>query len=266
MMSQLANHTLKEEIRQYWSDRATTFDLAFGHRLPPGPEFDAWRAAITNHLDNAPRDVLELACGTGEVTRVLLSLGYRVTGLDFSEAMLATAKRKHLEKGEQVRFLLADAENTYLPAAGFDAIVCRHLVWTLTDPAAAFREWHRLLRPGGKLLMFDGDWAHPTARGRMAAKLIGWIDRIKGADPFYDGAMSEQHARIMADLPFGDGLTVARLQPLLMEAGFTDFRLSSHAPIARAQRQNANLRNRLRTFVYRRFILSARRPATSRTL
>ena len=46
---------------------------AFGHRIPPGPEMDAWAAAVRYAIGPEPRRVLELACGTGEVTNVLLS-------------------------------------------------------------------------------------------------------------------------------------------------------------------------------------------------
>jgi ubiquinone/menaquinone biosynthesis C-methylase UbiE len=259
MTTGLANHSLKEDIRQYWSDRAQTFDLAFGHRIPPGTEFDAWRNAIAAHLGQRPRHVLELACGTGEVTQVLLSLGHQVTALDFSESMLSVARNKHAGKESHVRFILGDAENTFLPGKSFDAIVCRHLVWTLTDPAVALQEWRRLLKPDGRLLVFDGDWSRPKPSGRLAASLINLLDRWQGPDLHYDGALSDRHADIMSALPFGDGLTAERLMPLLVDAGFSDLQVTSHSPIARAQRRAANLRNKLRTWVYRRFILSAKR-------
>lgn len=250
------NYHLKEEIRAYWSARAETFDLAFGHRIPAGPEADAWGAAIVRGIGEAPARVLELACGTGEVTALLLRLGHDVMALDFSETMLARAKVKHAGN-PRAHFILADAENTLLPAASFDAIVCRHLVWTLTDPMAAFREWHRLLKPGGVLLFFDGDWARPKLTGRLAAWAIRRIDALIGADAHYDGAMSDRHGEIMARLPFGEGLRADDVIPLLRSAGFTDFAHASHGPIARAQRRTADLRNKLRTLVYRRFILRA---------
>jgi ubiquinone/menaquinone biosynthesis C-methylase UbiE len=248
------NSHLKEDIREYWSRRSETFDLAFGHRIPQGPEFDAWAAAIRERLGPQPRRVLELACGTGEVTRLLLSLGHEVTALDFSEAMLTVARQKHAG-AKNLRFLLADAENPMEPDESYDAIVCRHLVWTLTTPEQAFSAWYRLLKPGGTLLFFDGDWAAPTPLGRLASRAIAVIDRFSGVDPHYDGAMGDRHASIMARLPFGDGLTVERLLPLLETAGFRDMTVGSHVPIAAAQRRGADLRNKLRTLLYRRFIL-----------
>jgi len=253
------NFDLKEEIRDYWSKRSETFDLAFGHRIAPGPEADAWQKPIRDALGPEPKRVLELACGTGEVTRLIHDLGHDVTALDFSEAMLKVARAKHAGK-ERLRFILADAENTLEPDASYDAIICRHLVWTLTRPQETFREWFRILKPGGLLLFFDGDWASPKPTGRIASLLISWIDRLIGADKNYDGALSTRHARIMSALPFGQGLRPDMLLPLLRSAGFTDIALHSHAPIARAQRKNANLRNRLRTLVYHRFILACRRP------
>lgn len=259
MDARRSNAHLKEDIREYWSLRSKTFDLAFGHRIPRGPEFEAWAAAIRENLGPEPRRVLELACGTGEVTRLLLSLGHEVTALDFSEDMLNVARTKHAGEA-RLRLILADAENPMEPDATYDAIVCRHLVWTLTAPHQAFQEWFRMLRPGGKLLVFDGDWARPTATGAIASRMIGLLDRFITPDPHYDGAMGDRHRDIMARLPFGDGLTADRLKPLLEQAGFDRIAVSSHAPIARAQRRTADLRNRLRTLLYRRFILCCSKP------
>ncbi|HEV7317622.1 MAG TPA: methyltransferase domain-containing protein [Ensifer sp.] len=254
-----ANFDLKDEIRDYWSKRSETFDLAFGHRIPPGPEFDAWQQPVRDFLGAEPLRVLELACGTGEVTRLIHDLGHDVTALDFSEAMLAVARKKHAGK-PRLRFLLADAENTMEPDAHYDAIVCRHLVWTLTQPPATLGEWFRVLKPGGRLLVFDGNWAKPTTVGHLASFAIRQIDRMIGPDNHYDGALSDRHAAIMQALPFGDGLTVDTLLPILKAAGFDAIERASHRPIAAAQRTTANLRNRLRTFVYRRFILCAHKP------
>jgi ubiquinone/menaquinone biosynthesis C-methylase UbiE len=250
------NFHLKDEIKEYWSNRSQTFDLAFGHRIPPGPEFDAWQRPVRHALGDAPLSVLELACGTGEVTRLIHDLGHDVTALDFSEAMLSVARHKHANK-PRLRCLLADAENTMEPDARYDAIVCRHLVWTLTQPEKAFEEWHRILKPGGRLLVFDGDWAKLTLTGRIAAAVIRLVDRLSGQDPYYDSAQGEKHKRIMEQLPFGKGLRPERIIPLLEHAGFGNISLQSHAPIAAAQRKQADFRNRLRTRLYHRFILTA---------
>lgn len=252
------NHDLKEDIRAYWSNRSGTFDLAFGHKIADGPEFDAWATAIRDGLGDRPLKVLELACGTGEITRVLASLGHEVTAIDFSEAMLAVSKAKHRDT-PKVRFMLADAEFTMEPDATYDAIVCRHLVWTLTQPEQAFADWHRILRPGGKLLFFDGNWAAPTLLGHVASWLIRAIEHFRGRDPHYDGAMGDRHADIMRRLPFGSGLAPEWVIPLLRGAGFADVKVGTHSNIAIGQRARADIQNKLRTLVYRKFAISATR-------
>ncbi|MDP2121200.1 MAG: methyltransferase domain-containing protein [Hoeflea sp.] len=258
----MRNHDLKEDIRDYWSERSRSFDHDFGHRIPQGPEHDAWARAVREAIGPEPKKVLELACGTGEVTRVLLSLGHEVTGLDFSEAMLGVARAKHEGNG-RARFILADAERTMEPGETYDAVICRHLVWTLTEPERALDDWFRVLKPGGRLVIFDGDWARPTQAGRLAALGIRLIERFTGADPQSDAAMSRRHASIMARLPFCEGLTAERLRPLAQDAGFEAIRTPSHRPITAAQRRTATLRDSLRTRVYRRFILVASRPTAA---
>lgn len=74
-----ANRDLVEDIRDYWSRRSETFDLSFGHAIAPEPEAAAWAEPMRAHLGPPPARVLELACGTGEVTRVFHDLGHDVT-------------------------------------------------------------------------------------------------------------------------------------------------------------------------------------------
>ncbi|WP_182086521.1 class I SAM-dependent methyltransferase [Aureimonas sp. ME7] len=252
----MRNFDLKEDIRDYWSERSETFDLSAGHRIAPGAEAEAWAAEIGARLGPAPLRILELACGTGEITGVLHALGHEIVALDFSEAMLARAQAKHAGQ-TRLRFTLADAERTMEAGGAFDAVVCRHLVWTLTDPAGAFREWRRVLRPGGTLLVFDGDWARVTGAGRLARIGVRAIDRWRGEDGTHRDGMADRHAAIMRELPFGTGLRLPELLPLLTQADFGEFRAGSQNAIGRAQRQGASLRDRLRTLIHRRFVLAA---------
>ncbi|HEX2553491.1 MAG TPA: methyltransferase domain-containing protein [Microvirga sp.] len=256
-----ANWSLKEEIRGYWSKRAETFDLAFGHRILPGPEHDAWAAVIASHLGREPLTVLELASGTGEVTKVLLALGHRVTGIDFSEAMIARSRAKHRGNPNAV-FVLGDAENTLEPDGAYDAVVCRHLVWTLTDPQAALRDWHRALRPGGRLLVFDGDFVNLPWQGRLAKRAMALAERWTGPDGHRDPALAADHARILRQLPFAGGLTFEGLAGLAREAGFGTVERGGYRAVVRAQRRvAASARDWARTWLYDRFILTARKPA-----
>lgn len=78
-----SNYGLKNEIRACWSKRAETFDLSWGHAIRTPEELSAWVRLFRSHAPIGPGSrVLELASGTGEVTRALLSMGATVDAVD----------------------------------------------------------------------------------------------------------------------------------------------------------------------------------------
>ena len=103
------NFTIRDEIREYWSLRAETFDLQPGHEIFSDREKKAWYALFQKHLGSgADRRVLDLACGTGVISHLLFDLGFKVTGLDWSDAMLVKARTKSKKRNSNISFLVAD--------------------------------------------------------------------------------------------------------------------------------------------------------------
>jgi ubiquinone/menaquinone biosynthesis C-methylase UbiE len=253
-MTNTANYALKEDIRLYWSARAATFDASPGHGIHSRDELDAWIHVLNTELGTDPLHVLDLACGTGEVTRALLAAGHRVTGIDFSADMLEIAKAKH---GSRADLYLCDAERLMESDNTFDAAITRHLVWTLTDPAAALAEWHRVLKPGGRLLIIDGNWLTMGLMGRGLKWLAEQLRRRSGAAPHAPDALKDKQAHIMANLPFRQGVERRELAKLLVAAGFSEVRNASYTPILRAQQRHAPLHDALRLEANRRFALLA---------
>lgn len=243
-----ANRNLRDEIHDYWSDRAETFDSDPGHKIAEGAELAAWMSLFRHHLgDSNGRRLLDLASGTGEITKLCQQLGFSVTGLDWSEPMLDRARTKVPE----ATFLQADAERTMLPEASFDVVVTRHLVWTLVNPADAFAEWLRVLAPGGQLLMIDGDFV-----------TRGWLARLltRRSPPGARG-MAARHQHILSQVYFSNGARADLVTSLLSDAGFTDIRIDTRlGKIHRAQaRQLGWQRSLLRRCVHR-YAISARAP------
>lgn len=253
------NFGLREDIVAYWSDRAETFDSSPSHGIGSDEEREAWKALISDAIGPAPKSVLEMGCGTGEISRVLVELGYDLTALDFAEPMLKRARAK-LAQHDNVRLRLGDAENSMEPDKSYDALISRHLVWTLLSPRDTLADWLRVLKPGGKLVVLDGNWSEPTRLGRFLVPISRLLDRLFGAPSALSMKMVERHKSILRELPFSDGLTEDKLIVLLKEVGFTDIRRLQRGRVARAQRDTTTLAGALRSAGQHYVYLSARRP------
>ena len=105
----------------------------------------------------APRDrVLDIGCGTGQSTRdaARAAAAGTVLGIDLSAQMLEHARRVSHEEGlANVRFEQADAQVHAFPAGSFDVAISRFGSMFFDDPAAAFGNIGRALRPGGRLVL-----------------------------------------------------------------------------------------------------------------
>lgn len=239
-----ANFSLREEIKAYWSARAATFDEQPGHEIFSEEERAAWQRLFTRHLGAGEgRKALDLASGTGVVSHLLDGIGFDVTGMDWAEPMLELARAKARRNGRPIRFVMGDAENTMEPDGAYDVITNRHLVWTLVDPKAAFIEWKRLLKPGGKVLVVDGDFVNPGPVARLAKRLARFATRLGLARDRHHGAatpdMAATHQSILSRVYFSQGARAEAVADLLKQAGFetvvidTDMRA-----IHKAQRKN----------------------------
>lgn len=261
-MTAHANYSLRDEIRDYWSDRAETFDLQVGHEIFSERERAAWHALISRHLGpGAGRAALDLACGTGVISHLMHDLAFVVTGLDWSEAMLAKARAKAQKRGADIRFILRDAERTLEDRASYDVIVTRHLVWTLVDPKTAFAEWFSLLKPGGKLLIIDGDFVSRNwAMGlrELWEKLTAGKSRVSDND---GASMARRHQSILARIYFSGGARAQEIARLLAEAGLeqpvVDWKLGA---IHRAQSRQMSWPKALERVTQHRFAICATKP------
>jgi SAM-dependent methyltransferase len=105
---------------------------------------------------------LDLGTGTGALARALAVRGCVVTGLDRSPALLEEAARLDREAGVEITYVQASAEETGLADGGFQGITAAQC-WHWFDGKRAAREAHRLLGPGGAIVIAGLDWVATPA-------------------------------------------------------------------------------------------------------
>jgi ubiquinone/menaquinone biosynthesis C-methylase UbiE len=146
------------ESRQLWNAEASSFDKEADHGLHDPHVRAAWTRLLRASFPTNNLNILDIGCGTGSISVVLAELGHMVTGIDLSPAMIAQAEAKAGAVNHTIRFHVMDAAFPQLAPQQFDAIVCRHLLWTLPEIDQVLQRWLRLLRPGGRLLLIEGFW------------------------------------------------------------------------------------------------------------
>lgn len=172
-----------------------------------GPaQFEPFAADLVRRLPaKPPGDVLEVACGSGVVTRRLrerLDPRVRLVATDISEAMLGYARG---EVAGEIEWRAADAAALPFPDASFGAVVCAFGVMFVPDKTKMFGEMRRVLREGGTLLfnVWDGLDANPHSRATsevIEAMFPGDAEmRFRGPFEFNDRAVLHS---LLADARF----------------------------------------------------------------
>ena len=100
-----------------------------------------------------------MGTGTGFFACLLAAEGHETTGIDLTPDMVEHARHMAAVLGLDVRFLQMDAEEPEFGPESFDVLVTRNLTWTLPHIEKAYREWYRILSPGGVLINFDADYS-----------------------------------------------------------------------------------------------------------
>ncbi len=157
---------IKGIISKRWNARARTYDKAPGHGIHSGEEKQAWLRILSDALDNkTDLKILDVGTGTGALALLLAEAGHEVSGIDLSHRMLIKAREKASAGNLKVNFRVGDAENPPFAKESFDAIVSRHVLWTLPNPEHAVRKWYDLLSPKGRVVIIDGNWGQNNRTG-----------------------------------------------------------------------------------------------------
>jgi ubiquinone/menaquinone biosynthesis C-methylase UbiE len=174
------------------------------------PQQRAMLERYTARLELGPdAKLLEVGCGTGAISRYLATLPgvAHVTGVDPSPLFVERAREL---AGGRIDFLVGDGRELELDDEQFDAVVFHTSLCHMPECERALAEAHRVLRPDGRIAVFDGDYATMTLA-------------IDARDPL------QSCAEAVLDMLVHDPWLMRRLARLLLEAGFDEPSVEGHA-------------------------------------
>ena len=173
----------RKRVQKMFAAIAPSYDL--NNRLHSLWMDQRWRRKAVRLAPLRPRDtVVDVACGTGDLTLAFASALFQeredaqdlflrsemetpVIGVDFTYEMLPIARRKRpAGAAEDVFWLNGDAMSLPLPDASADVVSIAFGIRNVADPAAAIREFYRVLRPAGRLIILEFSLpTNPLLRG-----------------------------------------------------------------------------------------------------
>lgn len=118
----------------------------------------SWRRAAVKLANVTPQsDVLDVACGTGDLSMAFADAGvHSVTGVDFTYNMLAVANHKRSQcKGVVPTYFQGDAMNLPIADESADVVSIAFGIRNVAQPQVAMAEFYRVLKPGGRLMVLE---------------------------------------------------------------------------------------------------------------
>lgn len=212
---------IQKRIVDYWQTANIRYNETIQKELN-GVKKEAWVDLLEeNRPPGEKLEILDIGTGPGFFPLLLSEMGHRVTAIDCTESMLNTARENIEGAGFDVSFHLMDAHKLSFADHSFDLILTRNVTWLMVDRTAAYKEWHRVLKPGGRLLIFDANyylwmtdskWAEAFKRDNEEA--------VKAGFKKFDQHTEEEGVRIAENLFFSK---IRRPQwdiPVLLNLGF----------------------------------------------
>ncbi len=182
---------------------------------------------MIRRLDPQPGDtVLEMAAGlgdTGFMAARLVGESGRVIITDFAPGMVAAARRRAEEVGvENVEFRTLDAERMGLETNSVDGVLCRWGYMLMIDPAAAFAETRRVLRPGGRLAFSVWAASERNPWVSLASRILAELGHTPPPDPEAPGAFSMADSGRIRELVVGAGFAEPEIDELPFRRRFAN--------------------------------------------
>ena len=178
----------QNEINDFWSEDAGVYDTIIQEELKSF-RHAAWQKQILSHFpEGKVLRILDIGCGPAFFSIILSEKGHDVTGVDGADGMLKQA-RKNVENCKSTATIMKmDANYLDFPDETFDLIVSRNVTHTILNHVTAYKEWKRVLKKGGILLIYDANWHWEETRPDIKKQFVeDWRSCIRTFGSDYNG-------------------------------------------------------------------------------
>lgn len=146
------------DIKAFWEGEAEGYDAGIKEELATNLDVQ-WKKLIFDNSPQKPKlNILDIGTGPGFFPVILGQEGHNVTGIDVTNNMITWAKKNTEAYGVKATLLTMDTHHLDFKDNSFDVVLNRNVTWTLKNPEDAYKEWKRVLKPGGSLIIFDACW------------------------------------------------------------------------------------------------------------
>ncbi len=153
----IESSSVEQQSKEYWDARAKGYSISTRKELDM--DSNVLRNIMRNQLGlNRKLKAVDMGTGAGLAAITLARLGHDVTAVDSSEKMLEYARKNADYAHVDINFVLGDVISPPLLKHEYDVLVAKSVVWNLTDPIGAYSTWMDLLKPGGFIIIIDGNW------------------------------------------------------------------------------------------------------------
>ncbi|WP_371363317.1 2-methoxy-6-polyprenyl-1,4-benzoquinol methylase, mitochondrial [Sporomusa rhizae] len=213
---------LESRIEKYWNNRADSYNEIIQKQMACRKK-QAWESLLLKYVGTRENlRVLDVGTGPGFFAVLLAGLGHLVTAVDKCEDMLKQARKNVERAGQNIRFVKAEAHAIDLPNESLDIIVSRNVTWLLPNPLEVYREWYRLLKPAGKVVVFDANWHLRLSDPELQAQCDKYRQLAieKGYQDKFTQVQKEENDAIARKLPLSSEKRPLWDQQALSQCGF----------------------------------------------
>ncbi len=217
------------EIEDAWTQDSDGYDELVKRQLSNKKDVAHWMHELKGVLGEEPLKILDVGCGPGFLSIMMARLGHTVKAIDGSVGMVNCAAGNFAVEGrdipaeEEDAVLLPEEENE-----SYDVIISRDVVWTLYDPEKAFARWKEVLKPGGRVIIYDGDYRRDIHSFKLTAwKALSQLLITITERKLPEKAAHGDEAGIFTELPMVTAKRPQRDLELAREVGYKRIRITN---------------------------------------